>query len=454
MKENEVYVYHKSDFSYENLSDQADKVGDFGLDELLSCIQPGQKVVIKPNFVRQSNLKNTEWLSVITNPAVIEMVMEKVAKRLQGRGTISIMDAPQEDSDFNKLVSNIGLQKIINKIRYKYNINIECYDLRIEQKVTRNGIIVRRIKLQGDPKGYVHVNLGKDSCFYNKESLKFYGADYDVIEAQEFHNKENNIYVISKSILDCDVFIDMPKLKTHKIGGITCAMKNLIGIIGVKNCIPHHTFGTPASRGDCFPKETTKSSVEGKLKVLARKMLQQNNPLISYPIVFAKWILGFFLGKPAEVIRSGHWYGNDTLWRAIIDLNRILLYANREGKMCVEQQRRALVVVDAIIAGEGNGPMMPEEKKCNILAFGNNYLGVDTALCRLMGFDPNKVPSIMNGFGLKKYPLALFNKDDVYIKSNESRWEGLLLNLGDDDIMNFKPAFGWVGHIEWKRRSS
>jgi hypothetical protein len=53
---------------------------------------------------------------------------------------------------------------------------------------------------------------------------------------------------------------------------------------------------------------------------------------------------------------EGGWYGNDTLCRTILDLNRILLYADSRGEMQREIQRRRLFLTDGIIAGEGEGP--------------------------------------------------------------------------------------------------
>jgi hypothetical protein len=39
------------------------------------------------------------------------------------------------------------------------------------------------------------------------------------------------------------------------------------------------------------------------------------------------------LGETGKVIRSGNWHGNDTIWRMILDLNKILLYGNPDGTM-------------------------------------------------------------------------------------------------------------------------
>ena len=57
-------------------------------------------------------------------------------------------------------------------------------------------------------------------------------------------------------------------------------------------------------------------------------------------------------------MRSGSWCGNDTIWRTVVDLNRILLWFDGDGKPR-KVPRRYLTIVDGIIAGEeayGTGP--------------------------------------------------------------------------------------------------
>ena len=62
--------------------------------------------------------------------------------------------------------------------------------------------------------------------------------------------------------MDADVFINIPKLKSHKKVGLTCALKNLVGINANKNWLPHHTEGTPDKGGDQFPAATMKARLE------------------------------------------------------------------------------------------------------------------------------------------------------------------------------------------------
>lgn len=446
MDEKKVYIVKQNNnLGYHNLDQEQLKL----IHNAVSIINPGDKVVIKPNFVRQCSIKSMEWEAVITHPVLICETIIAVIKRLGNKGEIVILDAPQEDSDFNRIIKNIGLNNIIDEIKKTTNISIVFYDVRVERKITCNGIIVKRIKQKGDPKGYKKVDLGVESCFTGKSNMNYYGADYNREEAKKYHNNIENSYVISGSVLDCDVFINMPKWKTHKIGGMTCCLKNAVGIIGIKNCIPHHTIGIPENNGDAYPKTSAKINTESGLKMFAHKILNYNIPCAGYFVAAAKFILSPFLGKPMHTIRSGHWYGNDTLWRAILDLNKIILYADKEGKMQDKQQRKYVSIIDGIVAGEKNGPMMPDAKPCGVLGVSFSPLLGDMAMCRLMGFDYKKIPSISNGFNLKKYPMNNgVDKSDLEIESNIADWNAKVLDIEYNNTLKFQPAFGWEGHVE------
>src|SRR5215471_3937733 len=69
-------------------------------------IQPGQSVVLKPNWVKEHDERKPgpgQWEHIVTHPTVIEAVASWVAERLRAQGKIVICDAPQTDSSFEKL---------------------------------------------------------------------------------------------------------------------------------------------------------------------------------------------------------------------------------------------------------------------------------------------------------------------------------------------------------------
>ena len=54
---------------------------------------------------------------------------------------------------------------------------------------------------------------------------------------------------MSKTILGADLVINCLKMKTHKKAGVTLSMKNLIGINGDKNWLPHYRTGFASQGG-------------------------------------------------------------------------------------------------------------------------------------------------------------------------------------------------------------
>ncbi len=78
-----------------------------------SFIQPGDRVVLKPNWIKEHDERfpgPNQWEHVITHPAVIEAVVRWAAIRLQADGSITICDAPQTDSSFARIRDGVENQ--------------------------------------------------------------------------------------------------------------------------------------------------------------------------------------------------------------------------------------------------------------------------------------------------------------------------------------------------------
>ena len=448
LKDNEVLVYKQTPNYYDLQKNSLEFISKY-LDKVLDVIVPGNKVVIKPNFVKEHHLYKLDWDYIITHPTVIEMVLQSVIKRLENNGKIYVVDAPQTDSDYDMIMKNTGLPVIIERLKKETDVEIYYFDLREERYYYKEGIIVRKKKLPGDPNGTIKVNLRDQSEFYGKICKDYYGADYDMAETRRYHNETDNIYILSKTILDADVFINMPKLKTHKLAGVTISLKNLVGTCVIKNSIPHHTLGSPESGGDKFQNDTKKRRSESILKNLAIEVLKAKNPVINYPFILIKKIAGLFYGSPqSETIRNGIWYGNDTIWRSVLDLNKILLFADANGAMHDSVQRKYISIVDGILGGEKSGPMEADRKESGIIILGVNPVAVDTVGATLMGYDYKKIPSISHGYATKGYELTNFNSEDISIVSNEKIWEKKISEFTREETLKFEPHFGWKQNIE------
>ena len=175
-----------------------------------------------------------------------------VAEKLQVEGSITICDAPQTDSSFAKIREYCNLDAMLARLRADFpGVAISMLDLRAEEWLAVDGVTVSTTKLPGDPLGNTHLRLDGSSEFvgYLGEGL-LYGAAYDMAETNARHNGDRHEYLLCRTPMDADVFINLPKLKTHKKVGVTCALKNLVGINANKNWLPHHTEGTPDQGGD------------------------------------------------------------------------------------------------------------------------------------------------------------------------------------------------------------
>jgi uncharacterized protein (DUF362 family) len=420
--------------------------------DLFRQILPGDTVVLKPNWVRESHMtKSDEWDYVITHPSVITATLSRVCDILAPGGRITIADAPQTDSSFANILAHYPVEKWQN-IAGKKGINLEIIDLRDDEWIQKKDVVVSRKKLAGDPRGKTEVNLldGHSEFFGHRKSPRgYYGADYNIQETNEAHDGHNNRYRLSRSVIEADVFINLPKLKTHKKAGITCCLKNLVGINTYKNFLPHHAEGSPAESGDQFPENSLQSRIEGPvLAFVKQKFLQK--PAIARLLRPLSTTARSVFGETEHIVRSGNWFGNDTLWRMTLDLNKAFFYANPDGTMREAIQvnaKKYIGIVDAVLAGEGNGPLSPNPHPMGYILAGTNPVAIDAVCARMMGFDPMKIPTIRQAFEIKKYPISDFSLSDIIAIVDDHKWH--LDEIPESMIQKFEPQHAWKNHIEY-----
>jgi len=147
-------------------------------------------------------------------------------------------------------------------------------------------------------------------------------------------------------------------------------------------------------------------------------------------------------------IYEGMWYGNDTLWRTLLDLNRASLFADKEGIMRLTQQRKFFCVVDGIIAGEKNGPLAPDPVSAGLLMAGLNPVAIDAVGATLMGFDIEKIPLIKKALEEKVDGTKIFSGTKNDIQIIEKNQEYPLLELTNKKIFLFEPHPNWKGNVE------
>jgi uncharacterized protein (DUF362 family) len=417
-------------------------------------IRPGDRVVLKPNWVKEHDERQPgpdAWTHVVTHPTVIEAVVRWVAEKLAGRGSITICDAPQTDSSFTALRTYCGLDDVLARCRAEFpGPTIDLLDLRPEEWRAVDGVVVGKTKLLGDPLGSTHIHLNAASEFVGYHGQgRLYGASYDMAETNDRHAGDRHEYLLCRTPMDADVFINLPKLKTHKKVGLTCALKNLVGINANKNWLPHHTEGTPEQGGDQFPKATAKARLEHSWMGTAKRWLK-DRPGLSRLFVPVKKAGRLVFGDTQRVVRSGNWYGNDTCWRMVLDLNKCLFFFDGLGQVRTKPLRY-LAVVDGIVGGEGSGPMSPDPRGCGLVIAGTHPVAVDCVAATLMGFDWTKIPLLQHSFEMKSLNFTPFGPDAIEVTSDKTAWNNRVDQL--EDAFDFKPHFGWTGAIERRRTS-
>lgn len=404
-------------------------------------------IVVKPNWVQEwHEHKKDVWVPVMTNPSIILCLLECLAERIPGNATICVCDGPHTYADFNAILARGDFIKHFRKLTEKYQrITFELLDLRREVWRRKEEVVVERLVNSEDPRGYVRANLGEDSLFYRHAGEgHYYGADYDSKEVNSHHHGKIQEYLIAGTPIACDLFINVPKMKTHKKTGITCCLKNLVGINGDKNWLPHHTEGSQGNCGDEFPRRSFTTRLESLVKQFGK------NIALKVPIL-GTWFYRkmrntgkHLLGDSDAVIRNGNWSGNDTCWRMALDLNRALLYSNSDGSWRDRFHPKAyLAIVDGIVGGEGNGPLCPDMVESNVLVAGSNPAEVDAVVARLMGFDPCKVPIVAHAFDAHKWPIATRAMADIRVYDERLGQEVGLFEVTPAVDGGFSPHFGW-----------
>jgi len=435
-KGNEVYASLRELFKIMELDlDNFDTVNwnPFG-----SFILPGQKVLIKPNFVRHFSGIAGGTKALITHGSLIRAVTDYAYIALKGKGRIIIADGPMDESDFEKIVKISGLDKIREFYRKNTNFEIEIYDLRQERVIrNKNGDIVKKIKLKGDPAGYTKVDLCSRSEFKrgNIDCRSLDGPDFRPEILHLHHNKDKSEYLISNTLLGSDVILNLPKMKTHKRAGVTLALKNMVGITGNRHWLPHLNICHRSNAcGDI------KGTSVG-LKALIKRCLGG----LIIPVVDN---LRQFIGVTDSCIRRGDWHGNDVIWRTIVDLTHIVSYADKRGVLMEDRQRNIFVVVDGVIAGERTGPVNPRPKPCGVLVAGFNDFLVDVVTSRLMGFDPMKIPKFKKISKENLDKVCNFDFRETRCVSNVEDWDKSLKDI-KGKCLAFKPHYGWKNNIEF-----
>lgn len=422
------------------------------------CLPAGdyRRIVIKPNWVHHEVMPEFPIRALVTSPVVIEAVIEACLAKYPGVEKISIGDVPLQSCDFERLVAQSGVDKLAAKYAGVKTPEIAFQDWRRERVFVQKGFLVHASGgAWGDPQGYREVELDSVSHLepVSRDRPEFGVSDYPSAEMRSHQAAGRHRYLIAGSVLAADLIVNLPKMKTHQKAGITGALKNLVGCNGEKAYLAHYVKGRPCDGGDEFPPDVP---VVVRLQARLREVLQKRSRLL-FSLLRPGWLalkkIGGIrtTGTPENLggrfyQAAGSWYGNDTIWRMVYDLNRIIRYASAEGGALAETpQRKCVAILDGLVAGEGNGPLQPLPVDAGVMVAAENPFLVDFVMSRLMGFDWRKIP-VLNHHREFGGEWGDFDPETVEIIVNDKPCRGVREVA---PLRSFLPPPGWLGRMDW-----
>ncbi|MBN2393571.1 MAG: DUF362 domain-containing protein [Anaerolineae bacterium] len=338
-------------------------------------IRPGDRVLLKPNLVDASAWRNGQ----MTHPAFLRPIIDYVYKACGPSGYIMLGDAPWSVDVFDPLVRDTGIQAMVEYLVQNCGVPVVLQDLN-----------------KADREHTPLVDLGALSELRSESRVWYDAHGKPLLEEGE---PSIGRYRIAPAVLEADVVVSIPKAKVHCSGGITVAMKNMVGII-------------PAWDGPYG---------DGVLKDCAHTS-----------------------DVDQAAGRRGMYLDNDTIWRTMADLNRILLYADTGGVLQTTPQRRYLAIVDAIVAAE-ESQYDPHPYPLNTVIIGTDPISVDAITARCMGFDPRALKSVVKASARQELPLG--TADPAKIKVHTSGGN-TVSSLYRQALTPELYVYSWQGYLE------
>jgi uncharacterized protein (DUF362 family) len=406
-------------------------------------------VLVKPNLVRHFHPYGLDPDSLYTHGSIMRAVCDYALLALGGRGELIIADAPLQTCDFAKVCELSGVTAIGATYK-RWGEPVTVRDLRLVRARRHPaffGQVLIREENPGDPCGYTVIDLGGASMHAGRGTPDRYRVTcYDPEAMRAHHGGGRHQYVIANTLLQADVVLNLPKMKTHHKAGLTGALKNFIGVNGHKDCLPHHMRGSVEEGGDEYASRSLWKSVDSW--ILDEKE-RRGSVLLKKGVSLAhKALRAVHMRESGNAFWEGSWHGNDTISRTTVDLNRIVRFADKFGRLQPVPQRPVFTIVDGVIAGERDGPLAPNPRAAGLVIAGENPVAVDLLLARLMGFRWQSIPTLAHAVengGL--YPLLPVEPDCVRAVSSDDRWHGLMPSLRGASL-SFEPHPGWKGRIE------
>ena len=438
----------------------ASRVADLVQEQLakdLGHLRP-RRIVLKPNWVLHETDSRFPIRALVTDARVIEATLQACLELFPGVESIVVGDCPLQSSDWPLMCRQSGLDSVMARFSAQGE-KVRFRDLRKDVfRKDSAGFMVRSDEDHGDPRGYREVCLGAKSHLepISDQAHLFAVNDYTSSVTRSNHRKGDHRYLVSQSVLDSDLFINLPKWKSHAKSGITCALKNLVGINGDKAYLPHFRRGAPKWGGDEYRDENRWLYwLQTTLRETLQKRSQTAFNLLKPGWELLKRARGIETkltdrnAKPKEFYTAGGaWHGNQTIWRMIFDLNLIIHCVDAGGELRNTPQREYYCIADGLISGEGNGPLEPLPRETGWMTFGRDPFAIDATLGWFMGFDPRLMPILEQR---DSYLGPAWGDFDLETLASEV--DGVPTRVLSSPInLEFAPPPGWRQHIERERR--
>jgi uncharacterized protein (DUF362 family) len=373
----------------------------------------GARVLVKPNFVLHENQGPWGVEPLLTHGTVVRAVVEAALRA--GAAEVLVGDAPVQGCDFRKLLAATGLDVWAEELKTREPRFKGVRDFRRTVSSFDGGVRRAAEGVQPEER-FALFDLGGESLLepITDDGGRFRVTCYDPRLLARTHAPGRHQYLVARDVLEADVVVNLPKLKTHMKAGVTCALKNLIGINGNKEYLPHHRLGGSEQGGDCYPGG---SRIKRALEYVYDRQNTAPTPVEGRAWASAATQLYRVLHRTGgdRLGVEGSWSGNDTIWRTCLDLNRVLLYGRTDLTLADTPQRRVIHVVDAIVAGQGNGPLAPQPLALGLLLAGECAAAVDYVGALLLGYDPARVPVVRHAFDEFRWPLADCAPEEVLL---------------------------------------
>ncbi|MBI5502672.1 MAG: DUF362 domain-containing protein [Deltaproteobacteria bacterium] len=403
-----------------------------------AAIAPGARVFVLCNFVyqrrpyRESHL---EFLAKCTHAAVIRPVVDYLLKAVGPEGHVEFGCAPVQGAVWSDLLRDTGSDRLLRFYDAAAPGRVRACDL-------RGDVVVRRLlgweHLPATNDEHANLDLGPDSELERAQGNRSYRSlQYDAQETARYHAPGSHVYALSRRIAAADAVVSIPKLKTHEKVGHTGALKGCVGATTLKQCLAHHRKGSPQDGGD----EYADGSVPARLlSELNDYSWQRRDSLLLNAARTAERVLAKLVRESGRTA-YGSWSRNDTCWRMALDIARCVAHARPDGNLDDAFRRPHLVVTDGVIGGEGKGPLRPSPVATGFLSFARDPYAADLVACRVMGFDPERLPLLREATRSRRFAVTTLAPGQV-----EALVDGRpvrLTELGTEFGRPYRPARGW-----------